>query len=278
MENYNRLQPAALAMIISSTCWLIAQTAVLFFGNSDVDNQALFSLFIPVGLIFTGLIMFSKRVFSKEVAWSLFVLSVIWLPRDLLKILDLYLLLSLSFNLRLLLDLLVVIVPVSLWLTGFFIALKKSDRTIPACLLFVGAGIWIISSLLNVWHLVSDENGISDILMLILSIVTLAIPVSLIVFARALLSKEVMSKEPKTELFEPKTELFEPIIIEKRDVVVFVREDKDNNNIWMIYQAPAKADALEYLSKQEISVPSYYVVVETPEGNFGKDINGLYQE
>jgi hypothetical protein len=35
---------------------------------------------------------------------------------------------------------------------------------------------------------------------------------------------------------------------------------------------------MDFLSQQDIDKPLYYVVVETPEGNFGKDKDGFYQE
>ena len=60
--------------------------------------------------------------------------------------------------------------------------------------------------------------------------------------------------------------------------VVFVREDREANKVWRIYKAPSKADAVAFLSRQPVNRPLYYVVVETREGNFGKDIEGFYQE
>ena len=60
--------------------------------------------------------------------------------------------------------------------------------------------------------------------------------------------------------------------------VVFIREDRDNNSIWIVYKAPSKADAMAFLSQQQISRPLYYVIVETPEGNYGRDKDGFYQE
>ncbi|MDR2774666.1 MAG: hypothetical protein LBC19_07990, partial [Tannerella sp.] len=58
----------------------------------------------------------------------------------------------------------------------------------------------------------------------------------------------------------------------------FVREDREANSIWVIYSAPSKADAMVFLSQQQIVRPLYYVIVETPEGNFGRDKDGFYQE
>ncbi|MDR0698951.1 MAG: DUF805 domain-containing protein [Tannerella sp.] len=60
--------------------------------------------------------------------------------------------------------------------------------------------------------------------------------------------------------------------------VTFVREDRDATSVWVIYKAPSKSDAMDFLSQQQIVRPLYYVIVETPEGNFGRDKDGFYQE
>ncbi|MDR2915362.1 MAG: hypothetical protein LBV74_11110 [Tannerella sp.] len=60
--------------------------------------------------------------------------------------------------------------------------------------------------------------------------------------------------------------------------IVFVREDRDNNSVWRVHKAPCKADAMAFLSQQQVSRPLFYLIVETPEGNFGRDKDGFYQE
>ena len=45
-----------------------------------------------------------------------------------------------------------------------------------------------------------------------------------------------------------------------------------------IYSARNKDIAMAFLKKKPVTEKCYYVVVETPEGNFGRDINGIYQE
>jgi hypothetical protein len=60
--------------------------------------------------------------------------------------------------------------------------------------------------------------------------------------------------------------------------VKFVREDRDATSVWRVYKAPCKADAVAFLSTQTVTRPLYYIVVETPEGNFGRDKDGFYQE
>ena len=44
------------------------------------------------------------------------------------------------------------------------------------------------------------------------------------------------------------------------------------------YQAPDEASAMAFLKPKLILKPLYYLVVETPQGNFGRDIDGIYKE
>ena len=46
----------------------------------------------------------------------------------------------------------------------------------------------------------------------------------------------------------------------------------------MVHTAPTKADALAFLQKKTVKTLSRYLVVDTPEGNLGRDINGIYEE
>lgn len=39
-----------------------------------------------------------------------------------------------------------------------------------------------------------------------------------------------------------------------------------------------KPSAIAFLKDKTVTQKMYYVVVDTPEGSFGRDINGLYQE
>ena len=52
----------------------------------------------------------------------------------------------------------------------------------------------------------------------------------------------------------------------------------DGISTYEVYTAPDKASAMAYLRTRTVSQRLYYIVVETPEGNFGRDINGFYQE
>ncbi len=60
--------------------------------------------------------------------------------------------------------------------------------------------------------------------------------------------------------------------------VKFLREDRANGATYRTYRGGSKADALAFLAEQNVTQREYYLVVETPEGNFGKDIQGFYQE
>ena len=44
------------------------------------------------------------------------------------------------------------------------------------------------------------------------------------------------------------------------------------------WTAPSTQAAKEYLNTRMIAEGQYYLVVETPEGNWGKDLAGIYRE
>ena len=52
----------------------------------------------------------------------------------------------------------------------------------------------------------------------------------------------------------------------------------DGISTYEVYIAPDKASAMAYLKTRPVTQRLYYIVVETPEGNFGRDVNGFYQE
>lgn len=60
--------------------------------------------------------------------------------------------------------------------------------------------------------------------------------------------------------------------------VKFKEKIKIKNNIYEVYTARNKQDAHEFLQNKPVSKSLYYIVVETPDGTWGKDIAGLYQE
>ena len=43
------------------------------------------------------------------------------------------------------------------------------------------------------------------------------------------------------------------------------------------YDGKTKADAMEFLKDKEVTKSLYYICVYTPEGDFGRDINGIYE-
>ncbi len=348
---YHRKRSAAVALMLAATLWFFScSTLYLFFPNGF--SEQIFYLLLPLGLFVTGAALFSRRAFSAGVALSLIALSAFWLFLFALKIRMVIAILAERFDIMQVINLLTVLVPIALLLSGLYILLKKSDRTIPACLLFVGSFIWIISILIS-----DTLSNISPVYIyaLVTNMVIVA-PVSLFVFARTLLLKEKPVNESKNALSVPEKDeksaapplfqakqaddivqvLFEkesesvsgqaiaekipepvvsqkvtiqpivgletklkeehisqaatgkptiqepivnkPISMESRRNVVFIREDRDNCNVWHIYKAPSKVHAMSYLSKITVDKPSYFVVVETPEGNFGRDKDGIYQE
>lgn len=58
----------------------------------------------------------------------------------------------------------------------------------------------------------------------------------------------------------------------------YIRTDYQGANTYDIYSAKSKSAALEFLKNKSVTKSLYYVIIETPEGNWGKDINGIYQE
>lgn len=66
--------------------------------------------------------------------------------------------------------------------------------------------------------------------------------------------------------------------------VLFVREDRTDNSTatYRTYKAPDAVSAIEFLDSLEVSrlvaQPLYYIVVDTPEGTYGRDYMGYYKE
>jgi len=52
----------------------------------------------------------------------------------------------------------------------------------------------------------------------------------------------------------------------------------DDISTYEIYSGPDKASALAFLSDKTVLRRYYYIIVDTPEGSFGKDCVGFYQE
>ena len=62
------------------------------------------------------------------------------------------------------------------------------------------------------------------------------------------------------------------------DNVKFNKKYQEGPFTYEFYLANNKADAMAFLSKKTIEKSLYYICVDTPEGNFGRDINGVYEE
>jgi hypothetical protein len=64
--------------------------------------------------------------------------------------------------------------------------------------------------------------------------------------------------------------------------VVFVREDRQQKvgqtMIYRVHMAPNAASAKAFLEQNPVARQFYYIVVETPEGNYCRDIQGIYKE
>ncbi|MDY7001729.1 MAG: hypothetical protein SVS15_08110 [Thermodesulfobacteriota bacterium] len=64
--------------------------------------------------------------------------------------------------------------------------------------------------------------------------------------------------------------------------VVFVREDVEErmgrDMVYRIHEGPDAASAKAFLQENPVHRKFYYIVVETPEGNYCRDIEGIYKE
>lgn len=64
--------------------------------------------------------------------------------------------------------------------------------------------------------------------------------------------------------------------------VKFVREDRQQRMgatmIYRVHKGPDAASAKAFLEQNPVTKQFYYIVVETPEGNYCRDIQGIYKE
>ena len=58
----------------------------------------------------------------------------------------------------------------------------------------------------------------------------------------------------------------------------FVRKEQSQDSTYEIYKGKDAESAKEFLMKKRVDERQYYIVVETPEGNWGMDVKGLYLE
>ncbi len=64
----------------------------------------------------------------------------------------------------------------------------------------------------------------------------------------------------------------------KTDNVTFVSEDHKGMHTYRVHRAPSKAAAMAFLQANPVPRNYLYLIVETPDGDFGRDINGIYEE
>lgn len=59
---------------------------------------------------------------------------------------------------------------------------------------------------------------------------------------------------------------------------IYLRTDHQDSFTYVIYKATSKASAIEFLKTKPVTKSLYYIVVETPEGNWARDKDGIYKE
>jgi hypothetical protein len=68
----------------------------------------------------------------------------------------------------------------------------------------------------------------------------------------------------------------------KPEKVKFIREDRSQSHgvtmIYRVHKAPDADTAKAFLEQNPVTKQFYYIVVETPEGNYCRDIQGMYKE
>ncbi len=52
----------------------------------------------------------------------------------------------------------------------------------------------------------------------------------------------------------------------------------DGVSVYEVYRGPDRASAIAFLKTKPVDRKLYYIVVDTPDGSIGRDINGFYQE
>ena len=73
----------------------------------------------------------------------------------------------------------------------------------------------------------------------------------------------------------------QPATAARPDKVVFVKEMSGQNQVGATYikkrySAPDAASAKAFLQQHPVTQQFYYIEIDTPEGNFGRDIQGIY--
>ncbi len=58
----------------------------------------------------------------------------------------------------------------------------------------------------------------------------------------------------------------------------FINKERNNGSTYEVYKGDDSESAKEFLMTKRVDEKQYYVLVETPEGNWGIDVKGLYLE
>ena len=58
----------------------------------------------------------------------------------------------------------------------------------------------------------------------------------------------------------------------------FVSKDRKGDSTYEVYKGTDAESARAFLLGRRVDKPQYYVIVETPEGNWGMDVEGLFLE
>jgi hypothetical protein len=75
----------------------------------------------------------------------------------------------------------------------------------------------------------------------------------------------------------------EYVIIEDRikhvdtTAVKFVGTEEKSGSVYEVYRAKNRGQALAFLKTKRVAEAYYYIEIETPEGNFGRDLKGIYE-
>lgn len=60
--------------------------------------------------------------------------------------------------------------------------------------------------------------------------------------------------------------------------VEYKGKESTGGDVYQVYRAPSRSRALDFLRGIEVREERTYVIVETPEGNFGKDLIMIFDE
>jgi len=92
---------------------------------------------------------------------------------------------------------------------------------------------------------------------------------------RGKLKNEQKPEDKSSQHVQPKS-------IDTGKVSFVEKYSKDNSfmsvNTYEIYKVPDAATAKAFLETKKVTKSLYYIIVDTPEGNYGRDIEGMHKE